>query len=97
MDDFHKEITKLTKQIAEKEQERILDQLNELVSRGLLVIERQQPTLVTQMRNHNDAKTRIDVMMAVKLILKDQEYIEQLERENAEMKDALMKIKELDL
>lgn len=55
----------------------ILEQLNDLVSRGLLVVERGPMSLV-----HSQDKDKIEVRQSCRLILKDKEYIEKLEAEN---------------
>lgn len=69
----------------------ILAQLNELISRGLLVVETEGPMIVQQMDYMLDNK--IQVGMRVKLKLKDQEYIERLEAENKELLELVNKFK----
>ena len=68
----------------------ILKQLNEFISRGLLVVEQKQPVLIQDSRS-----SEIRVSTFISLKLKDQEYIEKLEIENKEMKKDLDDIKHL--
>lgn len=72
----HNLINEVLKEVAQKEQEIILDQLGELISRGLLVVEREQPVLV-----QSSDSARPEIRMAIRLKLKDQEYIEKLENQ----------------
>lgn len=65
----------------------ILDQLNDFVSRGLIVIESSQPVLV-----QDPFSNQVLIKQAVRLTLKDKEYIETLEKENLALKDALVKV-----
>jgi hypothetical protein len=68
----------------------ILESLNELVSRGLLEVQETEPVLV------QDCVTdTIRLSQKVKLVLKDQEYIEKLEKRNKELEDALEQIKKI--
>jgi len=88
MSDLASEV--LTK--ATKHQEAIiLEQLNELVSRGLLVIEQGPQTLVTSRSSQGDYV--LDIKQSCRLLLKDQEYLEALEKENKELKEKLATIK----
>lgn len=56
----------------------ILEQLNELVKRGLLVIKATKPVLVRDEKSAN-----MTLQQSVTLELKDQEYIEELEHKVA--------------
>jgi len=69
--------------IAQQTQTVIMDQLNELIKRDLLVIITEQPQLV---QKHDGG---LDILQSVKLELKDQKYIEKLETENRELKSRL--------
>lgn len=85
---FEDKYTKqLSKQVAKSTESAILEQLDELVSRNLLVIEQQQPVLV---RSSNSGT--MEVQSSVRVLLKDQEYIEKLEKENKELQEKLSKV-----
>lgn len=62
----------------------ILSQLNELISRNLLEIRMTQPTLVREADS-----TSVKIAQQVQLVLKDQEYIEELERKNIELQSKI--------
>ena len=64
----------LAKEVAKATESRILEQLNEFVSRGLIVIEQGPVTFVRTV--HDD---KIELRQTINLKLKDQEYIEMLE------------------
>lgn len=68
----------------------LLEQLNELVKRDLLVIEQTQPVLV-----RDSASDGLVFRQSVRLVLKDQEYIQKLEKENKELKEYKEKVKGL--
>jgi len=68
----------------------LLEQLNELVKRNLLVIEQTQPILV-----RDECSDGVVLRQSVRLVLKDQEYIQQLEKENKELKEYKEKVKGL--
>lgn len=65
----------------------LLEQLGDLVKRGLLVIESTQPVIVQSQSVH-----KLELRQAVRLVLKDKEFIQELERENAELKRRLATI-----
>lgn len=77
-------INEITKQISEKQNDLLMEQLNDLVSRGLLIIEHTQPVLVRSI-----SEDKIELRQAIKLTLKDKEYIIKLEEENEQMKNQL--------
>ena len=60
------------------------EQLNELVSKGLLVIELGEPIIV-----HDEHSSKVEIKRSVKINLKDKEYIESLEKENAKLKEQI--------
>jgi len=70
--------------------ESILGQLNDLISRGLLVVEQKSPVLV-----QDSGSSQIRITTFIRLKLKDQEYIEKLELENKELKKDVDAIKSL--
>lgn len=67
----------------------IMEQLNELLSRKLLVIEQTEPVLVQTFEN---GENKVELRQGVRLVLKDQEYIEQLEKENEQLKKRLQEM-----
>ena len=67
------------KTIAEKKDSIILEQLNELIIRGLLIVELTEPTITT-VELFATRETTIQVSQQCRLVLKDQEYIEKLEK-----------------
>ncbi len=67
-------------EVASQTEETILSQLNEFVSRGLLTVERTTPLLVADPHS-----TKLTVKTKVQLKIKDQEYIESLERQVKEL------------
>jgi hypothetical protein len=75
-------------EIARNTEAAILGQLNDLISRGLLIVEHTQPILV-----HDPDSTKISVRTAVNLRLKDREYIESLERQLVELRDLVAKLR----
>lgn len=62
--------------------------LNRLVKEGLLTIEQSVPVIVRE-----PMSTTIRVMGSVRLVLREQEYIERLERENKELRDIIDGVK----
>ena len=82
----------MLREIAKQKETIIMEQLVELTSRGLLVIEQTEPVLVeTQVPGERFPK--IELKQLVKLKLKDQEYIESLEARVKELEDLLAAIK----
>ena len=78
----------VAKEISIQTENLILEQLNEFVKRGLIVIEQGPMSFV---RNLNCDEIKIE--RTVSLVLKDQEYIEKLEAENKELKSLIDKLK----
>lgn len=74
----------LAKEVAKEQERVILDQLNELISRGLLVVESTQPILV-----QDPYSAKVTVQQSCKLLLKDQEYIQKLETRVEELEHIL--------
>jgi hypothetical protein len=72
----------LVKKAAKHKELLILEQLNELISRDLLVVEETEMMLV-RYQDSND----IGMSQKVRLVLKDQEYIESLESKIADLED----------
>jgi len=69
-----------------------LEQLEELTKRNVLVVEESHPVLL-KICDPASGKEKIELKQTIKLKLKDQEYIESLEKENAELRGRLDKIK----
>jgi hypothetical protein len=70
----------------------ILEQLGELVTRGLLVVEETKPMITMEHRNADDAGYTFRMTRAIRLVLKDQEYIERLEKEIADLTNRLLDV-----
>lgn len=83
-------IQSITNDLYKQKDNIILEQLNDLISRDLLIVEETQPVLVRDFESN-----KITLRQSVRLVLKDKEYIEKLERENKELKDTLTKMNEL--
>lgn len=77
-------ITDMAIKIARTKETLILESLNELISRGLLVVEETQPVLVRECDSAS-----ISVRQSVRIHLKDQEYIQKLEKENQDLKSIM--------
>jgi hypothetical protein len=71
----------LAKSAAESRQAAIVEQLNEFILRGLIVVEVKGGSLYKLPHSNT-----IEYRETVKLVLKDQEYIETLEAEIAQLK-----------
>lgn len=72
-----------------KQKERlILDSLGDLINKGLLVVEETNPVLVGGWAEWTN-KYEVRLEQQVRVVLKDKEYIEQLEKENNELKNKL--------
>lgn len=85
------DVTKeLTDKVAASTEESILSQLNYLISKGLLEVEH-GPLVMTEDTINREVK----VSRSVTLSLKDQEYIEKLERENDKLIGENLKLKEM--
>lgn len=80
MNGMNKAFTEVSKQT----EDIILEQLNDFVSRGLIVLKMGPMTLT-----HDQMSNKINVSQSCTLVLKDKEYIEKLEKENIELKAQL--------
>lgn len=83
-------VKELSRDLQQQTENLLLEQLGDLINRGLLVVETTQPILV-----HDHYSNKVEIKQAVKLTFKDKEYIQKLEVENAKYKDILSKIQEL--
>tara|TARA_R110001606_G_scaffold340750_1_gene489027 strand:- start:2542 stop:2859 length:318 start_codon:yes stop_codon:yes gene_type:complete len=72
----------LVKKAAKHKESLILEQLNELISRDLLVVEETEMMLI-----RHQGSNEIEMSQKVRLVLKDQEYIESLESKIADLED----------
>lgn len=80
--------SEISKKTAEKTEQIILSQLGDLVKRGLIVIESTQPVLI-----HNPDSHLFHIKQSVRLVPKEKEYIERLEKECAVLRERLALIK----
>ena len=62
--------------VAKETESLILAQLNEHISRGLIVVEQTQPQFIS----HADNPNKVEIRTSVRLKLKEQEYVEKLEK-----------------
>lgn len=86
MEDFlHKTMQRLMK----SQENLLMEQLKELVDRDLLVIETTTPVIVRDVDSD-----QFSLKQMVRFKLKDQEYIEKLEKENFELKAQIENLKE---
>lgn len=74
--------------IAEQTEAKILEQLEDFVKRDLIELEVSDVAIV-----QNPFSAKLEVRRNVSLRLKDREYIERLEKENADFKKALEHLK----
>jgi hypothetical protein len=81
-------LSKVSVDLAKQQDSIIMAELNELVSRGLLVVEQTQPVIVKA----RDSDT-LELRQKMRLVLKDQEYIQALEAQNKQLKEQLEGIK----
>jgi len=78
---IHKSASELSVELAKMAESKLMDQLNWLVIRGILVIESTQPVLVM------DDDNKITMSQTVELCVKDKEYIERLEQRIEHLED----------
>jgi len=89
MSDYAGEIAR---KVARQTEDSIVGQLSDLVKRDLLVLELGELQLVT-----DPYTLDIQVRQTVKLHLKNREYIEGLEKQNAELKEIIQKLKAVEI
>ena len=87
-------IKDFTLQIAAKEQAVIIEQLNELISRGIIVVERTMPQHQLSMDPNSD-KYILQYTSAIRLVPKEFEYIKKLEAENKDLNQKLETLAEI--
>lgn len=88
-DSLYSIVQEVSRQLEQKKDNAILEQLNDFISRGLIVIESTQPILTRESDSY-----KIVVSQQVKLTLKDKEYIEKLEEENKRLNQLVSNIQE---
>ena len=89
-DSLYSYTDKLQHEFMRQEERILLDQLGDLLSRGLLVIESTSPVLIQTDRP--DGGYNLKLERSVRLTLKDMEYIKKIEDENQELKARLKHI-----
>lgn len=82
-------VQELVRKSAKHKESLILEQINELISRDLLVVEETEMMLI----RHQDSN-EIEMSQKVRLVLKDQEYIESLESKIADLEDKVAGFKQ---
>lgn len=83
------------KTLYERENRAILKQLGEIIEKGDVVVVRQEPVLTRE--RGETGKYEYKLSGAVYLKSAHREKIEKLEKENAELKEIIRKIKEIEL
>jgi|688.fasta_scaffold1176304_1 hypothetical protein len=79
--------SKVAEETARQTEMAILGQLNDFISRNLIEVHTSELRL-----GFNPEVNRVEISRNVQLVLKDKEYIEKLEKENAELKQRLAAI-----
>ena len=84
-------VEKVLHKLMKQKEQLLLDQLGELVSRGLLVIEETPAIFVKSLYDdlRPDGDYKFELRQTVRFVLKDQEYIEKLEKENKELQSTI--------
>lgn len=90
---LNNEVLKGFTSLSEQKEAVILSQLNELISRGLIVIEQTEP-VITTFQEH-DGKYTMKVSQAVRLVPKEFDYIKQLEEEVKTLKEQLATVRQV--
>jgi len=78
----------LSRKVAKNTEISIMSQLNDFISRGLIEVRTGQAILV-----QSTDRAEIDYRQTVELVLKDKEYIEQLEEENKKLRELIGQIR----
>lgn len=85
-EDQNKFIQKAIEESAKKKESIILEQLGDLVKKGLLIIEESQPMIV---KTREAGEEKFEMRFMIRLVLKDKDYISKLERENTFLRDKI--------
>ena len=91
----HEMIKEIQTKMASATESTILQQINDFISRGLIVVEVMEPLMMLE-----PDSDQVVIRQSVRLVLKDKEYVEKLEVENKELKEKIKAIKdslEIDL
>lgn len=83
-------VNETAKIVAENTEKVIMSGIQDLVKRGLLVVETGPIKFTKRVGAENH---EIEVHQEVNLVLKDQQYIEQLENENKKLKEIIQDLK----
>lgn len=81
-------LSEVIENVAKQKEALILESLGDLITRGLLVVEKTEPVLVGGWKENED-KYEVKLEQKIRIVLKDKEYIEKLEKENADYKDLI--------
>jgi hypothetical protein len=79
-------IKSATEKLSQNKEKYIMEQLSEFVNRGLIVVEQTGMKLHAMERYDHSRQVEITMEQDIRLVLKDQEYIEKLEKEVEELK-----------
>lgn len=85
-------VNKVTKDLLKQKENLLMEQLNDFVSRGLIVIEETAPSFIKEDDLLDPSSYKITLRQTVRLVLKDKEYIEKLEAENKELKESVKQL-----
>lgn len=75
----HKILDKVAREASKQKESVLLEQLGDLVKKRLLVIEETEPMLVKTSISEDSQDFKFEMVQSFRLVLKDQEYVEQLE------------------
>ena len=88
---------KVYEEAAKQTESILMSQLNELISRGLLVVEETQPMLIQSYQTAESPGVEVRIEKGVRLVLKDQEYVKSLEQQIIDLNCQICEVlKELD-
>lgn len=85
---YNQNINEILQEVAKETENKLLEQLNDFISRGLIVVENGPMTMI-----HDSHSFKVLIQRSVQLVLKDKEYILKLENENGALKELLKQIK----
>ncbi len=80
-------VTEASKALQKKKESVVIEQLSELVSRGLIRIEEREPVIIEE-------NGKIRITQKVKLVSRHQEYITELENEIEVLRDQVNRLKD---
>lgn len=88
-DVLHQVVRKTFEEASKQTENTLLGQLNELIKRDLLVIEETEPLLIRSFHSQDTPSVEIRMERGIRLVLKNQEYVEALEKQNESLKEQL--------